>query len=71
MPLDLGSKGSCQLGGNASTNAGGIHMVKHGSFRSHILGLQAVMANGSILNLSSSAYKDNTGYDVKNLLIGS
>ena len=46
MPLDLGSKGSCQLGGNASTNAGGIHMVKHGSYRSHILGLKAVMANG-------------------------
>ena len=39
MPLDLGSKGSCQIGGNAATNAGGIHMVKHGSFRSHILGM--------------------------------
>jgi FAD/FMN-containing dehydrogenase len=53
VPLDLGAKGSCQLGGNASTNAGGIYMVKHGSFRSHILGMEAVLPNGTILNMES------------------
>lgn len=71
MPLDLGSKGSCQLGGNAATNAGGIHLVRHGSFRSHILGLTAVLASGKVVDLSTNAYKDNTGYDIKNLIIGS
>ena len=53
IPLDLGAKGSCQLGGNASTSAGGIYMVKHGSFRSHILGMEAVLPNGTILNMQS------------------
>lgn len=70
MPLDLGAKGSCQLGGNASTNAGGIYMVKHGSFRSHILGIEAVLPNGTILNMESEIQKDNTGYDIKHLFIG-
>ena len=46
IPLDLGAKGSCQIGGNASTNAGGKYVIKHGSFRSHILGLEAVLPNG-------------------------
>jgi len=46
VPLDLGAKGSCQIGGNASTNAGGKYVVKYGSLRSHILGLEAVLPNG-------------------------
>ena len=69
-PLDLGAKGSCQVGGNASTNAGGKYVIKYGSFRSHILGLEAVLPNGEVLDLSSEIFKDNTGYDLKQLFIG-
>ena len=70
MPLDLGSKGSCQVGGNASTNAGGKYVLKYGSFRSHILGLQAVLPSGQILDMRSQIIKDNTGYDLKQFFIG-
>ncbi|MCB0371197.1 MAG: FAD-binding oxidoreductase [Bdellovibrionales bacterium] len=70
VPLDLGAKGSCQIGGNASTNAGGKYVIKYGSFRSHILGLEAVLANGEVLDLRSEVLKDNTGYDLKQLFIG-
>lgn len=52
-PLDLGAKGSCMVGGNASTNAGGKYVIKYGSFRSHILGLEAVLPNGEVLDLRS------------------
>ena len=69
-PLDLGAKGSCQVGGNASTSAGGKYVVKYGSFRSHILGLEAVLPTGEILDLTSEIHKDNTGYDLKHLFIG-
>ncbi len=69
--MDLGAKGSCQIGGNASTNAGGKYVIKYGSFRSNILGLEAVLPDGTILNLESEIHKDNTGYDLKNLFIGS
>lgn len=71
FPLDLGAKGTCQVGGNAATNAGGIYMIKHGSFRSHILGMEAVLANGKIMDMQSEIHKDNTGYDLKQLMIGS
>ena len=70
MPLDLGAKGSCQIGGNASTNAGGKYVIKYGSFRSHILGAEAVLANGSVLDMTSEVIKDNTGFDLKQLFIG-
>ena len=53
MPLDLGAKGSCHVGGNASTNAGGKYVIKYGCFRSHILGLEAVLPGGDILDLRS------------------
>ena len=53
MPLDLGAKGSCQIGGCASTNAGGTRFVRYGSLRGTILGLEAVLADGSILDLLS------------------
>lgn len=69
--MDLGAKGSCQIGGNASTNAGGKYVVKYGSLRSHILGLEAVLPNGEILDLRSKIHKDNTGFDLKQLFISS
>ena len=66
----MGAKGSCMIGGNAATNAGGKYVIKHGSFRSHILGIEVVLANGEILNMRSRIHKDNTGYNLKDLFIG-
>ncbi|GAB5371095.1 hypothetical protein AAMO2058_001550200 [Amorphochlora amoebiformis] len=71
MPLDLGAKGSCQIGGNVSTNAGGIRYVRYGSLRGNILGLEAVLPDGTVLDSLTSLRKDNTGYDIKQLMIGS
>ncbi|KAJ4714298.1 D-2-hydroxyglutarate dehydrogenase, mitochondrial-like [Melia azedarach] len=71
MPLDLGAKGSCQIGGNVSTNAGGLRLVRYGSLHGNILGLEAVLANGNVLDMLGSLRKDNTGYDLKHLFIGS
>ncbi|XP_010275534.1 PREDICTED: D-2-hydroxyglutarate dehydrogenase, mitochondrial [Nelumbo nucifera] len=71
MPLDLGAKGSCQIGGNVSTNAGGLHFVRYGSLHGNVLGLEAVLANGTVLDMLGTLRKDNTGYDLKQLFIGS
>lgn len=71
VPLDLGAKGSCQIGGNVSTNAGGIRLIRYGNLHGSILGVEAVLANGSIMNLMSDYKKDNTGYHLKHLFIGS
>ncbi|KAF8410542.1 hypothetical protein HHK36_003073 [Tetracentron sinense] len=71
MPLDLGAKGSCQIGGNVSTNAGGLRFVRYGSLHGNILGLEAVLANGTVLDMLATLRKDNTGYDLKQLFIGS
>lgn len=71
VPLDLGARGSCFIGGNFATNAGGKYFIRHGSLRGHLLGLEVVLANGNILNMSSDLRKDNTGYDLKNLFVGS
>jgi len=71
MPLDLGAKGSCAIGGNIATNAGGTHFVKFGPFKSYILGLEVVLPNGEILELESKILKDNTGLDLKQVFIGS
>ena len=71
MPLDLGAKGSCQIGGNAATNAGGIRYLRYGSLHGNILGLEAVLPDGTILDTLSTMRKDNTGYDLKQLFIGS
>jgi D-2-hydroxyglutarate dehydrogenase len=71
MPLDLGSKGSCQLGGNISTNAGGIRLIKFGSLRGNILGLEVVLSDGTVLDSLRTLRKDNVGYDLKQLFIGS
>ena len=70
MPLDLGAKGSCQIGGNLSTNAGGIHFIKHNSLHANCIGLKVVLASGEILDNITTLRKDNTGYDLKHLFIG-
>jgi D-2-hydroxyglutarate dehydrogenase len=70
MPLDLGAKGSCQIGGNVSTNAGGLRLVRYGSLHGSVLGLEVVLADGRVLDLLSVLRKDNTGYDLKQLFIG-
>ncbi|KAJ7944214.1 D-2-hydroxyglutarate dehydrogenase, mitochondrial-like [Quillaja saponaria] len=71
MPLDLGAKGSCQIGGNISTNAGGLRLLRYGSLHGTVLGLEAVLANGNVLDILGTLRKDNTGYDLKHLFIGS
>ncbi|KAK9797831.1 hypothetical protein WJX73_005363 [Symbiochloris irregularis] len=70
MPLDLGAKGSCQAGGFVSTNAGGLRFLRYGSLHGSVLGLEAVLADGTILNSMQTLPKDNTGYDLKQLFIG-
>ncbi len=69
--LDLGSKGSCMIGGNIATNAGGLQAVKYGVMRNLVLGLQVVLPDGSIISDLNSVMKNNTGYDLKQLFIGS
>jgi FAD/FMN-containing dehydrogenase len=70
FPLSLGSEGSCQIGGNLSTNAGGLAALRYGVARDLVLGLEVVLANGEVLNGLSSLRKDNTGYDLRDLFIG-
>ncbi|KAF7722172.1 hypothetical protein EC973_003650 [Apophysomyces ossiformis] len=70
VPLDLGAKGSCQLGGNVSTNAGGLRLIRYGNMHGNVLGLEVVLPDGSILDNLSTLRKDNTGYDLKQLFIG-
>jgi D-2-hydroxyglutarate dehydrogenase len=71
FPLDLGAKGSCMLGGNLSTNAGGLRYLRYGSLRGSVLGLEAVLADGTVLDLLRTLRKDNTGYDLRQLFVGS
>ncbi len=71
FPLSLGAEGSCQIGGNLGTNAGGLNVVRYGMTRDLVLGIEAVLADGSVLHGLKSLRKDNTGYDLKSLLIGS
>eukprot|EP00198_Chlamydomonas_reinhardtii_P011974 XP_001701311.1 predicted protein [Chlamydomonas reinhardtii] len=79
MPLDLGAKGSCHIGGNVSTNAGGLRLVRYGSLHGSVLGLEVVLpepllppppSHGRVLDLLRTLRKDNTGYDLKQLFIG-
>lgn len=70
FPLSLGSKGSATIGGLVSTNAGGTQVLRFGPMRSLVLGMEAVLADGTILNQLSPLRKDNSGYDIKQLLIG-
>src|SRR5207237_7625898 len=69
-PQLLPSEGSCTIGGNLSTNAGGTAALAHGIARSHALGIEAVLPDGRVLNTLNKLKKDNTGYDLKNLFIG-
>lgn len=71
FPLDLGGRGSCQLGGNASTNAGGMRVLRYGMMREQVLGIEAVLPDGRIVSSMNSMLKNNTGYDLKQLFIGS
>ena len=71
FPLDLGSKGSCLIGGNLSTNAGGTRVIKYGMMRALTLGLEVVLADGTVISNLNSLLKDNAGYDLKHLFIGS
>jgi D-lactate dehydrogenase (cytochrome) len=70
FPMSLGSEGTCQIGGNLSTNAGGLSVVHYGMMRELVLGLEVVLADGRVLSLLSALRKDNTGYDVKSLFLG-
>ncbi|RPI43429.1 MAG: FAD-binding oxidoreductase [Betaproteobacteria bacterium] len=70
FPLSLGAQGSCQIGGNLSTNAGGTGVLRYGNARDMVLGLEVVLADGSIWNGLRSLRKDNTGYDLKQIFLG-
>jgi FAD/FMN-containing dehydrogenase len=70
FPLSLGSEGSCQIGGNLSTNAGGLSVLRYGMMRDLVLGLEVVLADGRVLASLSALRKDNTGYDIKSLFLG-
>lgn len=70
LPLSLAAEGSCQIGGNIATNAGGVQVVAYGSMRALVLGLEVVLADGHIWNGLRSVRKDNTGLDPKHLFIG-
>jgi FAD/FMN-containing dehydrogenase len=71
FPLTLGGKGSATIGGLISTNAGGTQVLRHGTMRAQVLGLEAVLASGEVLDLITPLKKDNRGFDLKQLLIGS
>lgn len=71
FPLTLGGKGSATVGGLISTNAGGTQVLRHGTMRAQVLGLEAVLPNGDVLDLMTPLKKDNRGFDLKQLLIGS
>jgi FAD/FMN-containing dehydrogenase len=70
FPLSLGAEGSCQIGGNISTNAGGTAVLRYGTTRDLVLGLEAVLPDGQVFNGLRALRKDNTGYDLKQLFIG-
>ncbi|MEQ5821786.1 FAD-binding oxidoreductase [Halomonas sp. SCS19] len=69
--LDLGARGSCSIGGNIATNAGGNRVIRYGMMRQQVLGLEAVLADGQVISAMSPMLKNNAGYDLKQLFIGS
>ena len=71
LPLDLGARGSCTIGGNVATNAGGNQVLSYGMTRALVLGLEAVMADGTVIRSMNKMLKNNAGYDLKQLFIGS
>jgi FAD/FMN-containing dehydrogenase len=70
FPLDIGGRGSCTIGGNIATNAGGNRVLRYGMMRELVLGLEAVLADGTVLTSMNTMQKNNTGYDLKQLFIG-
>ena len=70
FPLDLGAKGSCHIGGNVATNAGGLRLLRYGSLHGNVLGIEAVLPDGTVVDDLSKLRKNNTGYDIKQLFIG-
>ncbi len=70
FPLDLGGRGSCQIGGNVSTNAGGNRVLRFGMARDLVLGIEAVLADGTVIDSLRKVIKNNTGYDLRQLFIG-
>jgi FAD/FMN-containing dehydrogenase len=71
FPLDLGSRGSCAIGGNLSTNAGGNRVIRYGMTRELVLGLEVVLPDGTVMTSLNKLIKNNAGYDLKHLFIGS
>ncbi len=71
LGIDLGARGSCQIGGNIATNAGGNRAIRYGVMRDQVLGLEAVLANGTVVSSLNKMLKNNAGYDLKHLFIGS
>jgi len=71
FPLDLGARGSCTIGGNIATNAGGNQVIRFGMMRNLVLGLEAVLADGTVVSSLNKMLKNNAGYDLKQLFIGS
>lgn len=69
--LDLGARGSCTIGGNIATNAGGLSVLRYGMMREQVLGLEVVLSDGTVLSSMNSMMKNNAGYDLKHLFIGS
>ena len=70
FPVDIGARGNCMLGGNVSTNAGGTRVIRYGMIRDSVLGLEAVLANGTIVSSMNTMLKNNSGFDLKQLFIG-
>ncbi|HSG63392.1 MAG TPA: FAD-binding oxidoreductase [Gammaproteobacteria bacterium] len=70
LPLSMGSEGSCRIGGNLSTNAGGLNVVRYGTARELVLGLEVALPSGEVLTELKGLRKDNTGYDLKSLFLG-
>jgi len=71
LGIDLGARGSCTIGGNVATNAGGLSVLRYGMMREQVLGLEVVLADGTIISAMNSMMKNNAGYDLKQLFIGS
>lgn len=71
LPIDLGARGSCQIGGNIATNAGGLRVIRDGMTRDNLLGIEVVLADGTVLTQLTKVVKNNTGYDLRHLFAGS
>ena len=71
FPLSLASEGSCQIGGNIACNAGGLNVVRYGTMRDLVLGLEVVLPDGSLMSHLTPLHKNTTGYDLRHLFIGS